>query len=83
MGTLASQRWGDMRHDVDAVFVPMQEELFKSQKEFEARALELYNEDPEKCSEYLTDYTIEWGNKVVDEAWKLGDFLWTKYDEKF
>jgi len=83
MGTLAAQRWGDMHHDVDAVWNPMQEELFKNQKDFEARALELYNEDPQKCSEYLTDYTMEWGNKVVDEAWKLGDFLWTKYDEKF
>ncbi len=83
MGTLASQRWGDMRHDVDAVFLPMQEELFKNQKEFEAQALKLYEQDPEKCSEYLTDYTMEWGSKVVDEAWKLGDFLWTKYDEKF
>jgi hypothetical protein len=32
---------------------------------------------------YLTDYTQLWGNKVVDRAWKLGDELWTKYDEKF
>lgn len=82
-GTLAAQRWGDMHHDVDAVWNPMQKELFKNQKDFEARAMELYEQDPEKCSEYLTDYTLEWGNKVVDEAWKLGDFLWTKYDEKF
>ncbi|NOR88533.1 MAG: peptidase C69 [Bacteroidales bacterium] len=83
MGTLTSQRWGDMRHDVDAVWLPMQEELFSNQAAFEKEALGLYNISPEKCSKHLTNYTIEWGNKVVDEAWKLGDDLWTKYDEKF
>jgi dipeptidase len=83
MGTLASQRWGDMRHDVDAVWLPMQEELFENQSAFEAEALKLYEKNPEECSKHLTDYTLKWGNKVVDDAWKLGDFLWTKYDEKF
>ena len=28
-------------------------------------------------------YTIEKGETVVKKAWDLGDFLWTKYDEKF
>ncbi len=83
MGTLASQRWGDMRHDIDATWLPMQAELFKNQKSFEKEALGLYNISPEKCRKHLTNYTIEWGNKVVDEAWDLGDKLWTKYDEKF
>ena len=36
-----------------------------------------------KAREYLTDYTNLWGEKVVNKAWELGDFLWTKYDEKF
>jgi len=33
--------------------------------------------------DHLTRYTEKWGNRVVSEAWRLGDFLWTKYDEKF
>ena len=33
--------------------------------------------------ELIGEEEIEWGNKVVDRAWELGDFLWTKYDEKF
>ena len=37
----------------------------------------------EKTIEFVTTYTNDWGNKVVNKAWKLGDFLWTKYDEKF
>jgi len=84
MGTLAAQRWGDMRHDVDAVWNPMQKDLFENQKSVEEEALRLYNKKkPQKTVEYLNKYSNDWANKVVDEAWKLGDFLWTKYDEKF
>ncbi len=84
MGTLAAQRWGDIRHDVDAVWDPMQKELFEKQKSFEEEALRLYDKkNPQKTIDYVTKYSNEWGNKVVDEAWKLGDFIWTKYDEKF
>ena len=84
MGTLAAQRWGDMRHDVDAVWNPMQKELFDNQQKIEEKALDLYKKNnPEKVINYLNRYSNEQADKVVDEAWKLGDFLWTKYDEKF
>jgi len=84
LGTLACQRWGDMRHDVDAVWNPWQQELFDNQKAFEQKALDMYKEKkPEKTIEYLNNYSNEWGNKVVNKAWELGDLLWTKYDEKF
>lgn len=84
MGTLAAQRWGDMHKDVDAVWNPMQNELFLDAKNVEEKALELSkaNKDAE-LKKFLTDYTQLWGNKVVDRAWLLGDELWTKYDEKF
>ncbi|KPK85164.1 MAG: peptidase C69 [Bacteroides sp. SM23_62_1] len=84
LGTLAAQRWGDMRYDVDAVWNPWQQELFRNQKQIEEEALELYKPDkPDKTIQLLTDYTNNWGNKVVCKAWELGDFLWTKYDELF
>jgi dipeptidase len=84
LGTLAAQRWGDMRHDVDAVWNPWQKELFANQDDIERRALEMYNpKKPQAAIEFLTGYTNEWGYKVVNRAWELGDFLWTKYDEKF
>lgn len=83
LGTLTAQRWGDMRHDVDKVWKPMQAELFLNQAELEKKALELYRKDPLEARQYLQEYSMKWGIKVVDEAWKLGDFLWTKYDEKF
>jgi dipeptidase len=83
LGTLTAQRWGDMRHDVTAVWAPMQQELFDNRAAFEAKALELYEKSPKKARKYLTDYGIEWGDRVVERAWLLGDELWTKYDEKF
>ncbi|MBU8892135.1 MAG: C69 family dipeptidase [Bacteroidales bacterium] len=84
MGTLTAQRWGEMRHDVDAVWNPIQKELFGNQKIFEEEALKLYKEKkPQKTIDYVTKYSNDWADKVVDKAWELGDFLWTKYDEKF
>jgi dipeptidase len=83
LGTLTAQRWGDMRKDVFAVWDPMQNELFSNQESFENKALSLLKNDRQQALKYLTDYGIEWGDKVVERAWKLGDDLWTKYDEKF
>lgn len=83
LGTLAAQRWGDMRHDLERVWGPMQKEVFENQKNIDEKALELYKKKPAKAKKFLTEYSIEWGNKVVNRAWRLGDELWTKYDEKF
>jgi dipeptidase len=84
LGTLTAQRWGEMRYDVNDVWDNWQQELFDGQKDFEAKALELYNNGKHlELSETLTGYTLLWGDKVVKKAWDLGDALWTKYDEKF
>ena len=84
LGTLAAQRWGDARHDLDRVFVPFQNQLFDNQVSVEDKAIELFNEDtPEKAIDFLNGYTNRNAKKAVSKAWELGDFLWTKYDEKF
>ncbi|MBK8979214.1 MAG: C69 family dipeptidase [Planctomycetes bacterium] len=82
LGTLAAQRWGDMRKDVDAVWEPLQAELFAEQPGLEARALAL-RDDPDAQRGLLTRYCIEQGERAVARAWQLGDELWTKYDERF
>ena len=83
LGTLAAQRWGDMRHDLEDVLAPLQKEMFTKQDEIDRKALSLHKQSPDKAAEFLTGYSIKWGNRVVNEAWELGDLLWTKYDEKF
>jgi len=82
-GTTTAQRWGDMRKDVEKVWKPMQKELFLNQKKVEDEAMVYYRKDPAKAKSLLTRYSIGWGEKAVARCWELGDFLWTKYDEKF
>jgi hypothetical protein len=73
-----------MRHDVVEVWDPLQKDLFMKQAEIEKEALDLFESGKKlKAIEFLTDYTIDWGEKVVKKAWELGDLLWTRYDEKF
>jgi dipeptidase len=84
LGTLTAQRWGDMHKDVDAVWNPMEKDFIQKQKQIDEEALKLYNKKkPEKTIEFLTSYSTKQGEKVMQEAIRLGDFLWTKYDEKF
>ena len=81
LSTLATRRWGDTQKDIQAVWQPLQQEWFTNQKSIEETALKLYDaKKPKKTIDFLTNYTNECGNKAVNEAWKLGDFLWTKYD---
>jgi len=81
LGTLAAQRWGDMRKDVDSLWLPLQQEIFKGTAALETSVQHV--SDPIERQALLTEYTAKWGDEVVKKAWKLGDFLWTKYDEKF
>ncbi|MFO7934325.1 MAG: C69 family dipeptidase [Bacteroidales bacterium] len=84
LGTLAAQRWGDMRHDVNDVWDAWQEELLSAREPFEEEVLEIYRRgNQEEVIRTLTGYTMKWGDRVVSKAWELGDMLWTKYDEKF
>ena len=83
LSTLASQRWGDMRKDVAAVLGPLQRTMFMQQRATEEEALRLYRASPAKGLDFLTRYTNRWAERGVVEGWKLGDLLWTKYDERF
>lgn len=81
VGTLAMQRWGDMHKDIDSVWVPFEKHLLQNQSSVETQALELYRKNPKKALEFLTGYTADCCNQAVEKAWKLGDDIWTRYDE--
>ncbi|HPG41297.1 MAG TPA: C69 family dipeptidase [bacterium] len=83
LGTLTAQRWGDMHKDVDAVWNPLQKEMFDAQTKTEIEAILLFDQSQQKAVDYITRYTTKWGDRVVERCWKLGDELWTKYDEKW
>ncbi|MCT4602400.1 MAG: C69 family dipeptidase, partial [Marinifilum sp.] len=80
LGTLSAQRWGDMRHDVDTVFVPLQKQYFQEQAKIDEEVAKM---SKKKRKDFLTKRSILLGNEVVKKAWEIGDGLWTKYDEKF
>jgi hypothetical protein len=72
-----------MHKDVDAVWVPMQKSFIDELPEIDQQILMLYKEDPDKAKALMTEYSGKKGIMVMERAIKLGDFLWTKYDEKF
>ncbi len=80
---LAAHRWGDTRHDVAAVRDPLQVQTFSGQAEIEKKALEFHTRSPEEAVDFLSEYSLDFCNRLVDAYWKLGDDLWTKYDGKF
>lgn len=82
LGTIAAQRWGTFRKEIDKTWRPFQKELLDNQSVIEQKAQAVYNEKkPAKAIDILTRYTIEQGDKAVNMAWDLGDYIWTKYDE--
>ena len=48
--------------------------------DIDAKALALYKESPERAREYLTQYSCDNANAVVNAWWKLGDDLLVKYN---
>jgi dipeptidase len=81
--TIAAHRWGEMRDDVARVRDPMQAQMLEQVKEVDATAVKLHKRNPKKARAYLTKYVMKACRSVVEAYWKLGDYLWTKYDEKW
>ena len=72
-----------MKEDLAKVWKPIEEEAFAKQKATEEEALRLYQADPKKAEEFLTAYCHGIANKAVEDYWKLGEFLWSKYNNSF
>jgi len=80
---LAYIRYQDVQPVVEAVWRPMEEEAFARQAEVEARALDLYENDPAAAEAYLTEYVHGLANGAVERYWKLGDEIWTRFNRVF
>ncbi len=76
---LVNRRYQDAIQDLKAVRDPLQEEFFANQEAVEKKALELYNEDPMKAKQYLTEYTHEVMAKATKAYWDLNWELIAKY----
>lgn len=76
---LVNRRYQDAIQDLKAVRDPLQAEFFANQEAVEKKALELYNEDPMKAKQYLTEYTHEAMAKATKAYWDLNWELIAKY----
>jgi dipeptidase len=84
LGTIAAQRWGDMRVVVDSAWIPMQTEFFTNQPQIEKKALQLLSDGKrEEAIQFLTKYSNDSGNKAVEKAWETGDLIWTTFDGRW
>jgi dipeptidase len=81
--TIAAHRWGEMRHDVARVRDPMQKQMLEQVKQIDAKAAKLHKRNPKQARAYLTKYVTKACRSVVEAYWKLGDYLWSKYDEQW
>lgn len=80
--------WADLRYDrmiedIKAAQKSYEDEFFMMQPQIEEKALALYKESPAKAKEYLTKYTNDTINNVVDGWWKLGWTLVGKYSDGY
>jgi dipeptidase len=80
---LAYIRYQQLKEDVRKVWQPIEEEAFARQKEIEDEAVRLHKADPGLAEEFLTRYCHEVANKAVEAYWKLGDSLWSRYNNVF
>jgi len=76
-------RYQVMKEDLKKVWQPIETDAFGKQKEIEDEALRLYKTDPAKAEEFLTKYCVGIANKAVEDYWKLGELLWSKYNNLF
>ena len=72
-------RWQEAIKDLRAARDPLESRFFSEQAEIDAKALELYNQDPEAAKKFLTDYTNRSMEEIVDMYRKLRNLLITKY----
>lgn len=74
-------RYGLMIDDLRQVQEQTESTLFAAQTEIEDKALSLYKESPEKAGEYLTAYTVQTAQNMLEGWKKLGEFLIVKYND--
>jgi dipeptidase len=75
----AYARWSDMIVDVRKTQGELEGQFLADQADIEKVALELYKTTPEQARTYLTDYSVQQGEKVHTRWRHLGEQLLVKY----
>ncbi|WP_043710228.1 dipeptidase [Corallococcus macrosporus] len=75
----AYARWSDMVVDVQREQGALEGQFLADQADIEKRAQEQFKRSPEEARQYLTDYSLQQGEKVHTRWRKLGETLLVKY----
>ena len=76
---LACIRWGKTKERMQKKILELEEKALEDLSFVEERAKILFEKDPEKAREYLTQYTIDFCRAATHAYWQLGDELWMEY----
>jgi len=79
----ANLKWSYMIEDIREARKYLEDDMFAMQPAIEAAALELYKKDPSLAEKFLTNYSNDTANRVVDYWWDLGDKLVAKYTDGY
>ena len=74
-------RYSLMIEDMRNVQNGLENTFEQAQSGVETAAMKLYNEDPEKAKDFLTNYTHMTAQSAVDSWKKLGEFLIVRYND--
>ena len=75
----AYARWSDISVDVQREQGALEGQFLADQADIEKAALEKYKRSPEEARQYLTEYSVQQGEKVHGRWRKLGETLLVKY----
>ncbi|OQY04071.1 MAG: hypothetical protein B6I20_03755 [Bacteroidetes bacterium 4572_117] len=83
VSNFANLRYSDMIKDIQLVQNKLERDLIQNQDSIEQKAFAIYKANKSKLPQYLTDYSVKQGTKVVAEWRELGFFLVTKYNDGY
>ncbi len=76
-------KYSYMSEDIQKAYTHWEDTFENLQPAIEARAADLYKESPEAAREYLTRYSNDMAQSVVDDWWALSDHLVMKYNDGY
>lgn len=83
VSNIASLKYSYMIEDIQAVQAALEGDAMALQPAVDKTAAELFKTDPELMTRYLTDYSVQRAELVVDRWTALGEHLLTKYNDGY
>ena len=78
----ANMRYSEMKVDIQKTQSEIENNFYAQQPKIEKQALALYKKDPRAARQFLTKYTVDSGNRVIESWRKLAESLFVKYNDK-